>query len=347
MTEMGHLFIDACLGKPVDRTPVWLMRQAGRYMAEYRAIREKHDFWTVCRTPELACEVTMQPVDLIGVDAAILFSDILVVLPPMGCDVVFSPGPTLPHPVRTASDVHNLRLPDPVADLGYVLDAIGSIQRALGDRVPLIGFGGAPLTLAAYMVEGGGSKNFLHLKSLLYESPEVAGELLDMLVDIQARFLCAQIEAGAQAIQIFDTWGGLLSRDLYRAVVLERVAALVERVKRPGVPVIYFARDAAHLLDLLPSTGADVISVDDKLPLDRVAEILGPGPSIQGNMDSALLFGSTGSITSAVGRILEEVPENRGHVFNLGHGVLPGTPVQNVVHMVREVKRLSSAGGAR
>lgn len=344
---MGHLFIDACFGKPVPRTPIWLMRQAGRYMEEYRAIRKRHDFWTVCRTPELACEVTMQPVEKLGIDAAILFSDILVVLPPMGCDVAFSPGPTIASPVRDAAAVDALLHPDAKRDLGYVLDAIEAIRSALGNRIPLIGFGGAPLTLAAYMTEGGGSKNFLHLKGLLYEDRALAGRLLDLLVDVQAEFLCAQVEAGAQAIQIFDTWGGLLSRELYRDLVLERVATLVERVKRPGIPVIYFARDAAHLLDLLPSTGADVISVDDKLPLDRVAEVLGPGPSIQGNMDSSLLFGSPGSVTAAAERILGEVPEGTGHVFNLGHGVLPKTPVENVVHLVKEVGRLSSKEGSR
>ena len=274
---MNDLFLRACRGEAVERTPVWIMRQAGRYMAQYREVRAKHSFWDVCRTPELATKVTMQPIDRFGMDAAILFSDILVGLPAMGLDVEFNPGPQLSNPVRTSADIDILRRPDPLSDLGFVLQAIKSILGEIDGRIPLIGFGGAPLTLAAYMVEGGGSKNFMYLRGLLHEEKNSAKKLLSFLVDVQADYLNAQIDAGVQAIQIFDTWAGHMSRRLYREFVLEPVTELIERIKRPGVPVIYFIRDAAHVLDLLSSTGADVISVDDKLSLSSVAEMFAAG----------------------------------------------------------------------
>ena len=338
---MNDLFLSACLKKPVSRTPVWIMRQAGRYMKEYREIRKKYDFWTVCKTAELATKVTLQPVDRIGVDAAILFSDILIGLPAMGCNVEFSPGPVVDKPVRNSSDIENLKIPDPHKDLGFVMDAIKSIRHELKDSVPLIGFGGAPLTLAAYMIEGKGSKDFIHLKSLLYGDSKSADLLMSKLVDAQALFLNAQIEAGAQAIQIFDTWAGNMNRQLYKRFVLDPVSQLIERIKKPGVPVIYFMRDSLHVLDLLSSTGANVLSMDDKIPLSKVAKIVGPGPALQGNMDSTLMLGSQKSITDGVAHILDDFPVGHSHIFNLGHGILPPTPTQNAVHLVETVKRLS------
>ncbi len=338
---MNDLFLRACRGEAVERTPVWIMRQAGRYMAQYREVRKKHNFWTVCRTPELATMVTMQPIDRFGMDAAILFSDILVGLPAMGLDVDFNPGPQLENPVRTSADIDTLHRFDPLTDLGFVLDAIKSILKEIDGRIPLIGFGGAPLTLAAYMVEGGGSKNFMYLRGLLHEEPRSAKKLMSFLVDTQADYLNAQIDAGVQAIQIFDTWAGHMSRQLYREFVLEPMAQLIERVKRPGVPVIYFIRDAAHVLDLLSSIGADVISVDDKLTLSSVAEMIGPGPSLQGNLDSTVLLGSRKSIHEGVKRVLEDAPKDRGHIFNLSHGILPPTPEENAAYLVETVKRLS------
>lgn len=345
---MSDLFLRACFGQEVERTPVWLMRQAGRYMAEYRAVREQYDFLTICRTPELAAEVTLQPVERLGVDAAILFSDIMIPLPAMGCEVAFDPGPTLALPVRDRAGIAALRVPDPRADLGFVLDAVGQLRRELADRVPLIGFGGAPFTLAAYLVEGRGSKSFPAVRSMIYSDPAAGRELLARLVEAQRAFLGAQIEAGAQAIQIFDSWGGILPRPLFEEWAVEPAARLVEGVGRPGVPVIYYVRDCAHAMDLVAGTGADVISVDEKLPLGRVAELIGPGPALQGNLDPVALLGGREVITTGAEQVLEGVPAGRGHVFNLGHGVLPQTPVEDAAFLVDEVRRLSTAArGAR
>jgi uroporphyrinogen decarboxylase len=336
-------FLKACRGERIQPTPVWMMRQAGRYLPEYRALRERHDFWTMVRTPELAVEVTLQPVERLGVDAAILFSDILVVFPPMGCPVRFAPGPVLERPVRSRDDVERLRVPEP-GELGFVLEAIRVLRRELEGRVPLIGFGGAPLTLAAYLVEGGGSKDFAHLKALLYERPEVARALLERVTAAQERFLSAQVEAGAQAIQIFDTWGGILSRHLYEGFALEPVRRLVARLRALGVPVIYFIKNGSHLLDLVGRIGADVVSVDEKLPLDRVAELLGPGPALQGNLDPMALLADGSVLRAEVRRVLEAVPEGRAHVFNLGHGILPQTPVEHARLLVELVHAWAPQG---
>ena len=327
--------------QPVDVTPVWMMRQAGRYMAEYRAIRKKHDFWDVCRTPALACEVTMQPIDRLAPDAAILFSDILVVLPPLGLDVKFTPGPVLDAPVRSVADIAALKKFDVQQQLPFVFDALRQIKSSLNGRANLIGFGGAPLTLAAYMVEGGKSRNFENLKALFYQEEKVAHQLMDLLVDVQSDFLNAQLDAGAEAVQIFDTWGGSMPREIVARFVIPKVAQLVANVKRPGVPVIYFMKDAAHVLDLLNQTGADVFSIDDKISLDTAAMGIGGNAALQGNLDSAVLFCNEAVITREVKKVLDSAPKGRGHVFNLGHGILPQTPVENAVFMVNEVKRLS------
>jgi len=339
---MANLFLDACANRPVSRTPVWLMRQAGRYMAEYRAIRERYDFWTVCRTPELAAEVTLQPIAALAPDAAILFSDILVVLPPMGLSVDFSPGPVIARPVRTTDDIHQLTTFDVHRELGFVFDALRMVRRSLAPEVALIGFGGAPLTLAAYMVEGGKTKNFEALKSLFYARPEAAHGLLDFLVDVQADFLCAQIDAGAQAIQIFDTWAGSMPRDIIAEFVIPKVASLVARVKKSGVPVIYFMKDAAHVLDLLAQTGADVLSLDEKTPLDIAAARIGGHVALQGNFDPAVLLADRETISQRLDALLATVPPGRGHIFNLGHGVLPSTPVENVAWLIAQVMRRSA-----
>ncbi len=377
---MNDLFLRACFGQEVERTPVWIMRQAGRYLPEYRAVREKYDFWTVCRTPELATQVTLQPIDRLGVDAAILFSDILVPLPPMGCPVEFRPAPAIATPIRSRAQVEALRQPDPAEDLDYVLAAIAMLQRELAGRVPLIGFGGAPATLAAYMIEGGGGK-FHHFRGFLHENPKVAEHLFQHLADAQIAFLSAQIRAGAHAVQIFDSWGGLLSREQYARFELPAMQRLVEGLRREGrsrqrrsgegrgsggrgeendgsgglagedhgreghghedVPIIYYIRDAAHLLDLLAATGADVLSLDEKMPLDLAAERIGPGPALQGNLDNTLLAASHEAIERGVRRVLAEAPAGRGHVFNLGHGILPHIPPENAEFMVAAVHRLS------
>jgi uroporphyrinogen decarboxylase len=339
---VSDLFLRACRGQPVERTPVWLMRQAGRYMEQYRRLREQHDFWTLCRTPELAAQVTLQPVERLGVDAAILFSDILVILPAMGCEVKFAPGPTLARPVRGRDMIAALGRPEPATDLGFVLEAIGRVRGELGGRVPLIGFGGAPFTLAAYLVEGQGSKTYPALRSLIYTDPSAAHDLLERLVRVQQDFLGAQIEAGAQAIQIFDSWGGILPRQLFAEFVAAPVSRLIDGLKRHGVPVIYYIRDCAHVLDLVAATGADVISLDEKLPLGRAAELIGPGPALQGNLDPVALLGDEELIRAGIARVLEAAPAGRGHVFNLGHGVLPQTPVESAAFLVEEVRRASA-----
>jgi uroporphyrinogen decarboxylase len=339
---LNDLFLRACLGQDVERTPVWLMRQAGRYMPEYLELRRRHEFLKICRTPELAVEVTLQPIERLGVDAAILFSDIMVPLPAMGCDVEFAPGPILTRPVRDRPAIAALAVPDPVKDLGFVLDAVAGLRRELEDRVPLIGFGGAPFTLAAYLVEGQGSKTFPRLRSMIYGDPAAARELSDRLVEVQQAFLTAQIEAGAQAIQIFDSWGGILPQGLFEEHVVAPVARLVEGIRRPGVPVIYYCRDCAHVMDLLTVTGADVISVDEKLPLDRAADLIGSGPALQGNLDPVTLLGGRDAISRSAEQVLGAAPAGRGHVFNLGHGVLPETPVEDAAFLVEEVRRLST-----
>ncbi|HUT76173.1 MAG TPA: uroporphyrinogen decarboxylase [Polyangia bacterium] len=342
---MTPLFLRACRGEAVERTPVWLMRQAGRYLEEYRRLRAAHDFLTLCRTPELATRVTLQPVERLGVDAAILFSDIMIPLPAMGVDVAFDPGPLVAEPVRDRAGIAALRIPDPAADLGFVLEAIAELVRALPKHVPLIGFCGAPFTLLAYLVEGRGSKTWPAPRAMLHADPAAAELLLDRLVETQAAFLSAQIDAGARAIQIFDSWGGILPRDQFERFSAKPLTRLVERIRRPGVPIILYVRDAAHVLDLLAATGADVLSVDEKLPLDRAAALIGPGPALQGNLDPALLLAAPDRIREGVAAVLDAAPRGRGHVFNLGHGVLPQTPVEHVELLVREVRRLSSASG--
>lgn len=338
----NDLFLRACLGKPTERTPVWMMRQAGRYMAEYRKIRKTHDFWEVCKTPSLATEVTMQPIDKLHPDAAILFSDILVVLPPLGLDVKFCPGPTLDAPIRSVADVQKLQKFDVLDKLSYVFDALRQIKQSLRGQASLIGFGGAPLTLAAYMVEGGKSRNFENLKTLFYQEEKAAHQMLDLLVEIQSDFFRAQIEAGAQAIQIFDTWGGSMPRTIIKKFVIPKIAQLIQNIKKEGVPIIYFMKDAAHVIDLLAQTGADVLSIDDKISLSTAAAGIGPGPALQGNLDSATLFCKPEIIIQQVKDVLDSMPKQRGHIFNLGHGILPNTPVENAALMINEVKRQSA-----
>ncbi|MBD3334581.1 MAG: uroporphyrinogen decarboxylase [Candidatus Eisenbacteria bacterium] len=342
---MNDLFLRACRGEPVERTPVWIMRQAGRYMAEYRAVREKHDFLAMCRTPELAAEVTLQPVNRLGVDAAILFSDILIDLPAMGCPVDFRPGPVLDRPLRGCSDIEALRLPDPEKDLGFVLEAIRILRRELSNRVPLIGFAGAPLTMAAYLVEGGGSKAYAYLKALLYGDPDAARALLNHIARAQELFLAAQIDAGAQAVQLFDSWGGILSRAMYAEFALEPVRRILAGLREKGAPLVYYLRDGAHVLDLLGDCGADVISVDEKLPLSEVARRIGAHVALQGNLDNGLLLGAQEPLENGVRKVLDDAPRDRGLVFNLGHGILPQTPVENAEFLVKTVQE-SSRGGS-
>jgi uroporphyrinogen decarboxylase len=332
-------FLRACRRQDVDRTPVWFMRQAGRYMAEYRALRARHTLLTLCRTPELAVEVTLQPVRALGVDAAILFSDLLLPLAPLGIPFDFQAGegPVIEKPVRTRADLEALRRFEPRDELGMVLDAIRILRRELEGKVPLIGFAGAPFTLASYAIEGGHSTSFALTKSLMYTDPEAWHRLAGLLADVAGDYLRAQVEAGAQALQVFDSWVGALDAADYREFVRPHVRALFARLEGTDVPVIHFGTGTGHLLDAQREAGGHVIGVDWRTPLDEGWERVGPGVGVQGNLDPTLLFAPRERLLARVDDVLGRARGRAGHVFNLGHGILPGTPVENVKAVVDHV----------
>jgi uroporphyrinogen decarboxylase len=314
-------FLNACRGLPVDTTPVWIMRQAGRYLPEYRAVRAKHSFLEVCHTPELACEVTLQPLDRLGVDAAILFSDIMIPLEGMGCEVEFNPGPVM-EPIRTRAAVDALRVCNPEEDVPFVLDAVRMIRREVDGKVPLIGFSGAPFTLAAYMVEGKGSKDFANFKKMMFAEPDLFHDLLTKVSDTVIAYLNAQAAAGAQALQLFDTWGGVLSPADYATYVLphsQRILAALDK----SVPAIHFVKGSGLMLDTVKSAGGDVIGLDWHIDLADAIEILGQDVGVQGNMDPAYLFAPAELATKTAAAIVEKGRAARGHIFNLGHGIMP------------------------
>jgi uroporphyrinogen decarboxylase len=341
------LFLRACRLGPVERTPIWIMRQAGRYLPEYRALREKYDFLTSCRTPDIACEITLQPVRRLGVDAAILFSDILVPLPGMGVDVAFAPGPHLDRTIRTAADVARLRVADPHESTPYVLDAVRLIRRELAGAVPLIGFAGAPFTVATYLVEGGGTKQFAEIKRLMFGDPETAHQLLSICAETVGRYLAAQVEAGAQAAMLFDTWAGLLAPSDYRAFALPYVRSVFDHVERVAsrlgldVPRIYYAGNAGGWLDACCDTGATVVGLDWRMDLDRARATLGATLAVQGNLDPTVLLGGIDGIRSRAKDVLHRAGPS-GHIFNLGHGILPDTPPDHAKYLVEVVAELSS-----
>ncbi len=341
---MNTRFLDACRGLPVDRTPVWLMRQAGRYLPEYRRIRSACSFLELCKSPELAAEVTIQPVDILGVDAAILFSDILTPIEPMGLELDFVPGPVFENPVRTLADVEALRMPVMEQDVPYVLETIRILRCELEGRVPLIGFGGAPFTLACYMVEGKGSKDFATIKKMIYCAPEIYRALMETVAEMLIAYLGAQVEAGAQAIQIFDTWGGILSPSDYERYVRPYTARVISGLAGCGVPIIHFVKGAGTMLETVREAGGDVVGLDWHISLGKARETLGPGVPVQGNLDPTVLFGPKSLIEAEVQRILRENDGRPGHIFNLGHGILPETPPENAKFMVECVHRLSVKG---
>ncbi len=338
---MNTRFLDACRCRPVDRTPVWLMRQAGRYLPEYRRVRSACSFLDLCKTPELAVEVTLQPVDILGVDAAILFSDILIPIEPMGMRLDFVPGPVFEEPVRSLADVERLRVPDMEEAVPFVLETIRQLRRELEGRVPLIGFGGAPFTLACYMVEGKGSKDFVSIKKMMYSAPEIYAALMDKVSTALIAYLKAQIAAGAQAIQVFDTWGGILAPSDYQRYVLPYTARVIAGLGSE-VPVIHFVKGAGAMLELVKRAGGDVVGLDWHVGLAAARDVLGPGVAVQGNLDPTVLYGPKSLIEAEVKRILDENNGRPGHIFNLGHGILPDVPPENAVHMVECVHRLSS-----
>ncbi|GAB4545820.1 MAG: uroporphyrinogen decarboxylase [Thermodesulfovibrionia bacterium] len=340
---MNDTFLRACLGKEVDYTPVWFMRQAGRYMKEYQRIRKGMDFLTLCKTPELAAEVTLQPVEILGVDAAILFSDILIPVEAMGMELKFyeKRGPVFRNPIRDEKGVKGMRIIEPERDVPFVIKTIELLRKRLD--VPLIGFSGAPFTLATYMIEGGTSKNFLLTKRMMFQGSELYASLMDKITETITKYLIAQIRAGAQAVQIFDTWAGVLSPQDYRRYALPYVKRVISEIRSAikGIPIIYFVGQCAGLLEEIKKCKADVIGIDWRLNIDDAIKRLGNGVSVQGNLDPCALFLPKDKIRPIIKDILKRASIARGHIFNLGHGVLPETPVENVKAVVEMVHEMS------
>ena len=328
--------------QPTEFTPVWLMRQAGRYLPEYRALRARFGFLELCRNPGAAAEVTLQPVERLGVDAAILFADILLIVEPLGVGLEFAKGegPVIHRPVRTPADVHALPAVDVEDAVPFVFETVRTVARALGGRVPLIGFAGAPFTVASYLVEGGPSRDYLHTKRLMYEAPEAWHRLMALLAEATARYLNGQIAAGADAVQLFDSWVGVLSPDDYRAFVLPHMRKLIGALT-PGVPVIHFGTGTAALLPFMRQAGGDVIGLDWRVDLDAGWAAVGPDVAVQGNLDPAALLGPPALIRERVTAVLDRAGGRPGHIFNLGHGVHQETPVDHVRLMVDLVHELS------
>jgi len=331
----------ACRGEPVDRPPVWLMRQAGRYLPEYRRVRERVSFLELCRDVERAVEVTLQPVDLLGSEAAIVFSDIFVPLLGTGVALDFAPGPVIAEPLRSAEQVARLRVPDPRESVPFVFEILRVLRRELeGRAVPLIGFAGAPFTLAAYLVEGRGSRSFPALKRLLYREPEVLRELLGRLTDLVVAHLNAQIEAGAQVVQLFDTWAGILGPAEWREWVLPTHREIAAKLDRSAAPLILYVNDGAHVVDAMLEAGPDVISLDWRVDLADAARRAGRRASVQGNLDPLALHAPPAQIETRVREMVRAAAPARGHVLNLGHGCLPDTPVEGVRAFIQAAKRL-------
>lgn len=341
----NDLFLRACRREEINRTPVWLMRQAGRYLPEYRAIREKHDFLTMCKTPELATEVTIQPIDIIGVDAAILFSDILVIPEAMGMEMnmIKGIGPVFSKPIRSKKDFENLATIDVTDDLSYVMDAVKLTKQELANRVPLIGFSGSPWTLMCYMIEGRGSKTFSKVKEFCYKEPVLAHQLLSNLADIVGDYLSAKIEAGVDAVQIFDTWGGILDQPDYLKYSLRYMEQAIGRIrKKNDEPIIVFSKGVHHSLMSIARSGANVIGLDWTMDLGFVRQRLGNDIALQGNLDPTILYADRNTIREKVIQVLDSHGKGSGHVFNLGHGLHPDMKPANVKFMVECVKEMSA-----
>ena len=333
----------ACRHEAVPYTPIWLMRQAGRYMREYREVRAKTTFLELCKTPSLAAEVTVTVAERLGVDAAIIFADILLILEPMGIDLEFAEGegPVIHNPVRNVSDVQRLREVEDPGALSFVYEAIALTRRELKPDLPLIGFSGAPFTLASYMIEGGGSKNYVHAKRLMYDDSGAWHAMMSLIARALVKYLNAQIDAGAQAVQLFDSWVGCLGPDDYREFVLPHSQAVIKGVK-PGVPVLHFGTGTAALLELMRQGGGDVIGLDWRVRLDEAWQRVGHDVAVMGNLDPVVLFASKDVLRTQAKRILEQAGGRPGHVFNLGHGILPETPVENVIALVEMVHEMSA-----
>ncbi len=351
MSAPNSRFVRACQDLPVDLTPMWFMRQAGRYMAEYRAVRKHHSLVEICKQPKLAAEVTITAAERLGVDAAIIFADLLLPLEVMGLEFHFAggEGPVIERPIRDDADIERLRT-DRAAELGYVAEAIRHTVAHFGDKLPVIGFCGAPFTLASYMIEGGGSRHYVNTKVLMYRSPAAWDQLMSKLVMVLGEYAVEQARAGADAIQVFDSWVGCLGIEDYCRHVLPHVTRLVKQIQRSGVPVIYFGTETSTLLPYMKETGAEVIGVDWRIPLDQAWENLRWHGAVQGNLDPVLLFAEQRELRARTHDVLRRAGGRPGHIFNLGHGILPNTPVENVlalVDFVREYQHTEAAAGVR
>ena len=335
---MNDLFLRACKRQPVERTPIWLMRQAGRCLPEYRKVREGIDFTTLCRTPDKAVEVSLQPLERLGVDAVIFFSDILVPAEAMGFKIDFVPGPVVESPVRCSADVDKVRVGNPEEEVPFVYEILRNLRSELEGRVPLIGFAASPFTLAAYLIEGQGSRVFEKTKGLLAEDPQTAHRFLEKVTQVTESYLVAQVKAGAQAIQLFDTWAGLLNREEYREFVLPYATRILDRLKQEDVARIYFALNGAHLMKDVRECGADVIGVDWRTDLSTAYRVLDTPCALQGNLDPCVLMAGPEVIERRALEVLRQAKDLPGHIFNLGHGVLPTTPVEHVEALVRIVQ---------
>ena len=350
MSAPDSRFVRACRCQPVDVTPIWLMRQAGRYMAEYRAVRKHHSILEICKTSRLAAEVTITAAEKLDVDAAIIFADLLLPLEVMGLPFRFSAGegPVIEEPLRSKKQVDKLQT-NRSSELGYVSESIRRVVKHFGDKLPVIGFCGAPFTLASYMIEGGGSRNYVHTKKMMYTDPAAWETLMHKLVEVLAAYSLDQAKAGADALQIFDSWVGCLSVEDYRRYVLPHARELVQRLKASKVPIIYFGTDTSTLLPSMKETGAEVIGVDWRIPLDQAWQSLHFAEAVQGNLDPVVLFAGQKELRARAGAILGQAGGRPGHIFNLGHGILPETPVENVralVGFVRELSAKHSGAGA-
>ena len=352
MTNLKNdLYLRALRGEKIERTPIWVMRQAGRYLPEYRATRKQAgDFLTLCKTPELACEVTLQPIDRFGLDAAILFSDILTIPDAMGLELVLEEGvgPVFNKPIRSNSDIQRLAVPDMHQDLGYVMQAVSVVKAALDGRVPLIGFTGSPWTLASYMVEGSGSKEFRRIKGLMFESPDQAHQLLSVVTESVIQYLSAQVEAGAQSLMVFDTWGGMLSTANYQAFSLSYMQKIVSALKtvHPNIPIVLFTKGGGQWLELMAATGCDGLGLDWTVDMQNARARVGNKVVLQGNMDPVVMNTTLDRVRSEAKNVLaaygQHSDDDKGHIFNLGHGIQPFAHPENMAALVETVQ--SSSG---
>ena len=339
---MNSRFLEACRRRPTDVRPVWFMRQAGRYMKQYREIRAKFSMLELCKRPDLAAQITLQPVEILDVDAAIIFADLLLPVEPMGLKLRFATGegPVIDNPVRTSSDIDSLSISN-TDELGYVGESIQIVSRALSGRVPVIGFVGAPFTMASYMIEGGASRNFIRTKQMMYRDETLWRRLMGKLVDVLGSFGILQVSAGARVIQVFDSWVGALGPDDYVRYVAPYSRALIERIRSASVPVIHFGTGAAGFFKELHAAGGDIMGVDWRINIDQAWMDISYRSAVQGNLDPAVLFAPIPEIRMRVHELLKRTGSRPGHIFNLGHGILPETPVENVkacVEIVREFK---------